>query len=660
MFRPHAGAWLKEHAGLSSLPPSTSTSAGGHGPSSDGLRPEALVEQSTERGARRIFIRFAALAVGLNALLGIGLITFDVADSTLVGNRYLRETGDMLVRIARQLLATHPERERAESIAEAARVTGAPMALIAEGGRVRYATDPSIPRLLTKVFGAEPWRPRTVVRIDDALGPLSGVWTLSKLDEDALLLSIVLHAPEAEGFSQYMTIGAGVMALGLAVSFWIMLLTADWMLHQPLRRLVAQLTSALARDVQRRQQAESVAIAARLEAERHLAFRNNLIDASDSVGIVATDAEAKIQIFNRAAERILGYSTDDVLGRMTVDDLRSRTTRPVSAEVTLGPLLEPAEGEEFLVDKTGQQHIVAASRSAIRSTSGAHTGELLTFIDVTAARRTEVELQLNELQLIQSAKMASLGEMATGVAHELNQPLNNIGLLASRLERRVARLDQTEGSFWREKLENIQRQVDRASRIIDQLRTFGRRSERRLQAVHLAAPVQHVTEMLRERMRHHRIDLSVQVPIDLPLAMADPGQVEQVLLNLLLNACDALIGTPAAEQVETAASDAQSWIRVVGARCLLESGDPAVSLEVVDNGPGMSATTLARIFQPFFTTKDPGKGTGLGLSISYSLVSGMGGTLTADTVPGHGSTFTITLPVAAEDGDEAKSQDPAG
>lgn len=605
---------------------------------------------TTRHAAQRLFFRFIVLAVSLNALLGLGLIAFDVADSLGGTRERLREVGEILGGMCTGLMERHPNRAPEQVVAEVAAVSNTPMALVGSRGEILYATDGRIRQHFFKLFGPRP-SAGTRFEISDHLGGLSGAWLLSPFVHDLSLLVIVGHSPRDEGLLQYMTISAGVLGLGLAISFWIMLGATRWVLHRPLQRLVDQLTGALARDIERRRSAERRAVDARIEAERHLTFRDNLINASSSVGIVATDAAGTVQIYNRAAERILGYPSDEIVGKTTIETLRRLAQRQPSQEVPLRSLMEPLEGEEFLVDQAGEQHLVAMSRSEIADGEGTRMGELLAFIDVTKPRQLEAELHLNELQLLQSAKMASLGEMATGVAHELNQPLNNIGLMASRMLKRVNALPDADAAFCRERLGRIRDQVERAGRIIDQLRGFGRRSERPLERVDVRLPLGHVEEMLASELEQDGIALRIALPPALPLVKAEPSQLEQVLVNLLLNARDAF-------RIAGLTPPVGRYIRVEAERRTLEGGRPALALLVRDNGPGMSDEVRSRVFQPFFTTKDPGQGTGLGLSISYGLIRSFGGTLSVESRFGHGAEFAIVLPLADER-DEATDDHPA-
>ena len=556
------------------------------------------LQESTDRGAKRIFFRFVLVAVGVNALVGAAVVSFNVAQSLNETEMFLRGLGESQIKATVRLRGSEPISDAALMV-RASVVLHVPMALFSrDGGALVSATDPAIAQMLKRVWEPD-GRPRrgTKIAISKELRHLSGAWTLGRLSERHDLLVITPRRPEDEGLAVYMTIAAGLTGVGLAFAFIIMLAAANWMLRRPLSGLVKQLTGALARDVQRRTEAEARAVAARREAEKHLAFMNSLIDASDSVGIVAMDARGMIQIFNWAAVRILGYSAGEVVGRLTLDELRSKSR---GGEELSSPLVHLDAGEEQWRDKQGVEHLLQVNTSEIVDSDGTDRGHLITFVDVTARRKLEAELQLNELQLIQSAKLATLGEMATGIAHELNQPLNNIGLLSSRVLRRIGReeLGQEARSFYQDKLEKVNGQVERAGKIIDHLRTFGRPRVGELSSVQLRTPVDGVMVFLREQLHRRGIKLAIDVPGDLPRVEADEARLEQVLMNLIINARDAL---------EELGEGRQRKIMITAGRCDL-GGAPGVSLQVRDTGPGIPHEVLDRVFEPFFYHQGGGQG----------------------------------------------------
>jgi PAS domain S-box-containing protein len=596
------------------------------------------LQESTDSGAKRIFFRFVLVAVGVNALVGAAVVSYNVATSLNETEAFLGELGESQIRMTARLRGDDKISD-AELMARAAALLDTPMALFSrEGGVLVHASDPAIARMIKQVWEPDGLPRRgTQIRITDKLQHLSGAWTLGRLSERHDLLVVIPRLPEDEGLAVYMTIAAGLTGVGLAFAFIVMLAAANWMIRRPLSRLVKQLTGALARDVQRRKEAEETAVAARQEAEKHLAFMNSLIDASESVGIVAMDAQGMIQIFNWAAVRILGYSASEVVGRLTLDELRSKS---LGGEELSSPLVHLDAGEEQWRDKQGQQHLLAINTSEIVDSDGTDRGHLITLVDVTERRKLEAELQLNELQLIQSAKLATLGEMATGIAHELNQPLNNIGLLSSRVLRRIGREDlgQEARSFYKDKLDKVSGQVERAGKIIDHLRAFGRPRAKELSSVQLRVPVDGVMVFLREQLHRRGIKVAIDLPGDLPQVEADEARLEQVLMNLIINARDAL------EELE---EGRQRKIMITARRCDLD-GAPGVNMQVRDTGPGIPHEVLDRIFEPFFTTKEVGKGTGLGLSISYGLVREFGGELAVESAMDEGTTFSIKLKEAAD------------
>jgi histidine kinase len=352
-----------------------------------------------------------------------------------------------------------------------------------------------------------------------------------------------------------------------------------------------------------------------------------------------------VSLLNRAAEKILGVRAAEVIGARHLAELmlEPHTRRPEKGEQdTLQPFLQRADGEQSVIDNRGHEHVIQLSTSPIRDHDGALAGTLLIFTDITQQRRTEAELRSKQMQLIQSSRMATLGEMAAGVAHELNQPLNNIGLLSARVSRRLARrqsLDAEDAVFLKDKLTTMQEQVARAAKIIDHLRVFGRAEPAPLTAVDVDGAVKGALTLLGEQLHLHDIYLDVDIPSDLPRVRGDPSRLEQVLINLIVNARFALDSH--GDHLKASGETKRLSIRAESGE--IHGGDAAVLIHVEDNGPGMTDDVAARVFEPFFTTKEVGTGTGLGLSISYGIVREFGGILSVHTAPGEGARFTIAL-----------------
>nr|WP_315411833.1 PAS domain-containing protein [uncultured Pseudomonas sp.] len=253
-------------------------------------------------------------------------------------------------------------------------------------------------------------------------------------------------------------------------------------------------------------------------------------------------------------------------------------------------------------------------------------------VEVQAVGRDNTEVRRSQQQLTQSAKMATLGEMATGLAHEINQPLNVMRMAIVNVLKRLGNGD-AQIDYLTEKLQRIDAQVQRAARVVDHMRVFGRRSEIEQQPFDPSQAVEGTLSLLGEGLRGKGVDLRV-TPADFSVQVKGyADQLEQVLINLMVNARDALLGKREKDP------QFRPWIAV---HC--EHDSRHVRIWVDDNGGGIDPRLLERIFEPFFTTKPIGVGTGLGLSVSYGIVENMGGRLSV-TNGEQGARFCVELPV---------------
>jgi C4-dicarboxylate-specific signal transduction histidine kinase len=244
--------------------------------------------------------------------------------------------------------------------------------------------------------------------------------------------------------------------------------------------------------------------------------------------------------------------------------------------------------------------------------------------------RREQELRDKQEQLVQAAKLATLGELTTGVAHELNNPLNNIGLYIGNAIDKV-RMARSDGDHLVRDLEKALEQVGKATEIISHLRTFGRTAPVAVEAVSVNEVVERALSLMQEQLRLRQITVRLVPCDDEPVVFGNAIQLEQVFINLLTNARDAV------EETAT---------RSVEISCV--AGEGKVRIWFADSGAGIPAGLEQRIFDPFFTTKDVGQGTGLGLSIAYGIVNDHGGTISLESHPGEGARFLIELPLAGE------------
>lgn len=263
------------------------------------------------------------------------------------------------------------------------------------------------------------------------------------------------------------------------------------------------------------------------------------------------------------------------------------------------------------------------------------TGQL---VEVQAVGRDDTALYEARDQLFQSAKMATLGEMATGMAHEINQPLTVMRMALTNIFKRLNR-GELEPEYLKLKLERVENQVSRASRIVDHVRIFGRTSEVKGICFDPCESLQAAVLLVQESMDKDGVSLELNME-PVPQVVGHQDRLEQVLINLLLN------GQYAAQH--RSANDCSVPLVKVGCR----PAENGILISVEDNGDGIEPRMLKRIFEPFVTTKPVGVGTGLGLSVSYGIINQMRGELTAENTP-HGARFSIFLPAcSAPDSDE--------
>jgi signal transduction histidine kinase len=235
------------------------------------------------------------------------------------------------------------------------------------------------------------------------------------------------------------------------------------------------------------------------------------------------------------------------------------------------------------------------------------------------------ELQRTQQQLVQSAKLAAIGELAAGVAHEINNPLTVVLGYAELLLR-----DVPEGSRDHGRLSKIRNETTRASRIMQDLLSFARRREPKREALDVHDVLRRVMELLNAKLTTARVEPELIFDPDVPAIIGDADQLAQVFLNLVGNAADAMPDGG----VVTVETMTMTW-----------DGQPCVAIRVKDRGVGMTPEQLEKIFEPFYTTKPEGQGTGLGLPISLGIVRKHGGSLTVESEPRKGTSMIVTLPV---------------
>ena len=238
------------------------------------------------------------------------------------------------------------------------------------------------------------------------------------------------------------------------------------------------------------------------------------------------------------------------------------------------------------------------------------------------------EIKKSEAQIIQASKLATLGEMATSVAHELNQPLSVIRMAAGNIRRKIEK-GNADPKYLDQKLERIQGQTERAAAIIDHMRMFGRKAEGADEKLDPRTVITNALDLMGEQLRLLEIEVVTEFPDKCPSIKGHMIQMEQVVLNLLTNSRDAIEDHDGEKKITLQVVEENGGIQII----------------TRDTGGGIPEEVLPRIFEPFYTTKEMGKGTGLGLSVSYGIIRDMGGTIEAENADG-GAKFTITLPAA--------------
>jgi two-component system, cell cycle sensor histidine kinase and response regulator CckA len=341
-----------------------------------------------------------------------------------------------------------------------------------------------------------------------------------------------------------------------------------------------------------------------------------IVQSSDDA-IVGKTLDGVIRSWNPAAERIFGYSAAEMVGasiyRLIPPELVDEE-KAILARIRAGDHV--AHYETTRLRKDGERIIMALTISPVRDASGALVGAATIKRDITEQRALEAQLR-------QAQRMDAMGQLAGGIAHDFNNVLTIIQGFASFLDGAVPASSPGHAD-----LLGIKQAAERATRLTQQLLAFSRQQPAQPEVFDLSGLVQETTSMLRRLLGEH-IRLEVRVAASPAMVDADRGQLSQVLLNLALNARDAM---PEGGTLTVTTYNDGATSRVI--------------LTVRDTGHGMDARTEARAFEPFFTTKPRGQGTGLGLSTVFGIVKKAGGEIEVDTAPGKGTVFRVLLPRA--------------
>ncbi|MBI5446501.1 MAG: PAS domain S-box protein [Deltaproteobacteria bacterium] len=349
--------------------------------------------------------------------------------------------------------------------------------------------------------------------------------------------------------------------------------------------------------------------------------------------IIATDLRGKILLFNQGARELLGYEEAEVVGHKYTADLYDANAAPEVMALMRGPghggpgMLDGYQ--TILIGKNRERIPVWLTGHILYDEDGRETGTVAYVHDIRQLVETERRLEEVQLQLIHADKMASLGKLAAGVAHEINNPLGGILLFGGLLLE-----DMDFSDPHREDVDRIVQEARRCKEIVNSLLDFAHQRKRYREAVDLNGAVEQCLTLLGTKAIFHNIEVRREYAEPLPLVTGNPSQIKQVFTNIVMNAVDAMEGEGTLS---------------IGSAYDAQAGEVAVLF--TDTGPGIPPSIRGRIFEPFFTTKEPGKGTGLGLSLSYNIVRMHGGDIRVRCGTSGGTTFCVVFP-EADDGEE--------
>jgi len=381
-----------------------------------------------------------------------------------------------------------------------------------------------------------------------------------------------------------------------------------------------------------------------------------LIEASP-LAVVVSDASCTVQVWNPAAVRMFGWTEAEAIGHSNplLSSEGNPELRTICNLVLHG---EKFSNSEICVrDRAGSEIFLAFSGAPLLDAQGEIASMMAIMTDITDAKSAEEALHRSEEQLRQSMKMEAVGKLAGGVAHDFN---NLLSVITGYSELLLTRTDGRNPA--RREIEEIHKAGERAAALTQQLLAFSRRQVLKPKRLRMGDVVENLGKMLR-RLIGEDIDFATESQEDLWTVRADPNQIEQILMNLCINARDAM---PAGGKLVVSTANVTLESPLAERELTIPPGRYA-TLRVADNGSGMDEVILSRIFEPFFTTKGHGKGTGLGLATVYGIVKQSEGYIRIVSAPGKGTTFSVYLPAAEgeepeteENRPEAERECPAG
>ena len=347
-------------------------------------------------------------------------------------------------------------------------------------------------------------------------------------------------------------------------------------------------------------------------------YLTNILHTSDSA-IMVIDHNEKFISWNKGAEEIFGYTEEEVIGKSSA---LLFPTGPKYKEELARIKKEIKTKGNFTIEETerkskdGKTITVQLNVTKLPGGDGEDVGRTVIIKDYT-------EVKNLQRQVNQSEKLAVIGQLAAGVAHEIGNPLTSISSLVQILQRK------SPDDFFSEQLANIKENIDRISKIVRELVDFSRPPSHERTMIQITDIIRTAIGIVKYDKRVKKVDFDIHLDKDAPLVLTVPDQLLQVFVNILLNALDAIEGN---------------------GKIIVKSytKDELIYVEIIDNGTGMDEETKKKIFDPFFTTKEVGKGTGLGLSVSYGIIKKFKGDIFVESKPGKGCKFIIIIPMEFE------------
>ena len=356
-------------------------------------------------------------------------------------------------------------------------------------------------------------------------------------------------------------------------------------------------------------------------------FLENIMESSVD-GIVTTDLKGKVTYLNRAIEEMLQFSREELLGQH-ISLLYVRGIQQARDVMSLLGRRERAENYEMEARrKDGDSLAIMTSLFLLRDEDSQIIGTAGIFKDITEEKLLEAKLKAAQVRLVETSKMRALGELVAGVAHELNNPL-----MASKTILYVILKNLGEDFPERERLELIRECNDRIEKIVEHLREFSRQTKTDFQEIDINLPIEKALMITGQQLLNHNISVTRNFSEGMPMVVGDPNQLEQVFLNLISNAKDAMEEISGPKEM------------TISSYLIKDEEDPLAVVSIRDTGEGISEEDIDKVFEPFFSTKPVGKGTGLGLSLCFGIIEAHGGRFEVKSQRGKGTEISVLLPV---------------